>query len=95
MASYSSTRSKHATLAPATVDTVVLSFNFAFVEVVNRATAGAGIFFTTDGTDPTVSGDNTYWVGPDDALIVRAGAADTVKLISATADSYTVTGVEE
>jgi hypothetical protein len=73
---------------------VTLSNDYYSVEVANRATSGAGISFTLDGSTPTVLGDDTYWVGPGTALTVRAGrSADTVKLISATADAYTVTGV--
>lgn len=95
MADHSEARSKHATLSAATVDSVTLTTNFSHVEVKNRATTGAGISFTTDGSTPTALGDDTYWVGPGEWLVVPfGGATDVVKLISATADAYSVTGVE-
>ena len=94
MATYNGVvRAKHATLTAATVDTVAFATNVSSVEVVNRASSGAGISFTTDGVAPTALGDDTYWVGPGDALVVEVGAGDTVKLISVTADPYSVTAV--
>lgn len=87
-------RAKHATLAPAVVDIVNFSTNFGKAEVTNRASAGAGISFRVDGTAPTSLGDDSFWVGPGQSLIVDlAGASDQVQLISATADAYSVTGV--
>ena len=94
MASHSVARSKHTTLTATTVDTVTLTTNHGQVEVANRASSGAGISFTVDGTSPTALGDDTYWVGPGQSLVVRLGPSDVVKLISATADAYSVTGVD-
>lgn len=95
MADHTEARAKHATLTAATVDTVTLTTNYGHVEVTNRASSGAGISFTTDGTTPTVLGDDTYWVGAGQSLVVKLeGSSDVVKLISATADAYSVTGVE-
>lgn len=86
--------SKPATLVANTVDTVNFATNFGWAEVTNRATSGGGIWFTSDTTTPTVAGADTYWVGPGQSLTVQlTGATDTVKLISATADDYVVTGV--
>lgn len=94
MASYSEALSKHATLSAATVDTVTLTADYRSVEVKNRASSGSGIFFTVDGSTPTVLGDDTFVVLPGEALVVPSGlSSDAVKLISATADAYSVTGV--
>lgn len=94
MASYSVALAKHATLAASTVDTVTLTADFKAVEVTNRATSGLGISFTVDGSTPTALGDNTFWVGPGQSLTVPSGASsDAVKLISASADAYSVAGV--
>lgn len=93
MAAFTVALSKHATLAASTVDTVTLSVDYRSVEVVNRESSGAGISFTTDGSTPTVLGDNTFWVGAGQSVVVESFAADAVKLISATADAYSVTGV--
>lgn len=94
MASYADVvRAKSATLVANTVDTVTFATNYGSAEVTNRATTGAGIWFRTDGTAPTVAGDDAYWVGAGQSLTVDLGSADSVKLISATADAYTVTGV--
>lgn len=93
MANYSVAKAKHATLVASTVDTVTLTTNVGTVEVANRASSGAGISFTTDGSTPTVLGDDAYWVGPGGALTVDLDGTDTVKLISTTTDAYSVTGV--
>ena len=92
---YTVARSKSATLAAGgPADVVNLSANYSKAEVTNRASTGAGISFRTDGTAPTVLGDDCFWVGPGQSLIVDlGGSADQVQLISATADAYTVTGV--
>lgn len=95
MASYSEALSKHATLAAATVDTVTLTVDYRQVAVKNRASSGSGIFFTVDGSTPAVLGDDTFLVLPGEELVVSSLASDAVKLISATADAYTVTGVAQ
>jgi hypothetical protein len=85
---------KHFTTTAGTADTVTLSVDYYAVEVKNRATAGAGISFTVDGSAPTALADDTYVVLPGEALVVRAPkAVDAVKLFSATADPVSVTGV--
>jgi len=85
---------RHPTLTAGQVDTVTFSTNYGYAEVKNRASSGAGISFRVDGTNPTVLGDDTYIVMPGESLIVKlGGSTDTVKLISATADAYSVTGV--
>lgn len=99
MATLTAARAKHATLAASTVDTVTLSAGGLEVEVINRGTGW--INFTTDGSVPTVDGDNTYPVGPNTALKVPAtgydpdpGAEDiVVKLICAAINAYSVVAV--
>lgn len=95
MAAYQVTRSKHATLTAATVDTVTFQDRHPAVEVANRAATG-DIYFTVDGSAPTSAGDNTYYVGPGQAVVVdlpHASDPDAVKLISAGTPAYSVTGV--
>lgn len=99
MATLTAVKSKTATLAASTVDTVTLSGGGLEVEVTNWGTAR--ISFTTDGTTPTVDGDNTLPVGPGGSLRVPAtgydpdpGAEDiVVKLISSGASTYSVVAV--
>lgn len=93
MANFTVSTAKHATLAAATVDAVTLSVPYHFVEVKNRATSGAGITFTTDGSVPTSLADNAFIVMPGESLIVRLKGV-AVRLISATTDAYSVTGVD-
>lgn len=95
MASYIVARSKHATLTAATVDTVTFSGEHPAVEVVNRATSG-DIYFTVDGTTPVSAANDTYFVGPGQALTVSLPTSqpDAVKLISAGTPAYSVTGVQ-
>lgn len=91
---------KHGTLAPSVVTTVTLDDNYSMVEVVNRGSAD--IFFTVDGSTPTVAGDNTYVVraNDDDAWRVNtphdndAGSTTVVKLISSGSPDYSVLGTK-
>jgi hypothetical protein len=93
MATYSVARSKHATLAAATVDTVNISSDTNYVEVVSRG--DDYISFTVDGSAPTVFGDNTFVVLPRGALQVldAGGPTSQVKVISASAIPYSVQAV--
>ena len=52
---------RHVTLAPTTVDTVTLDQERQWVTVLNRDGAYE-IYFTVDGSDPSVGGDDTYVV---------------------------------
>lgn len=92
---YTVETSKHATLAAAgTAETVNFSDNVQSVEVVNR-TGTADIYFTIDGSTPTVGGDNTYVVPAALGAAQRIGSApgtDVVKLISASTQAYSVVG---
>lgn len=96
MATLSVVSSGHATLVAATVDTVNLSRESALLEVLNRNGAGE-LYFTTDGSTPTVAGAETKVV-PAQAgaslVLRRPVGATVVKLISSAAVSYSVTGVE-
>jgi hypothetical protein len=89
MASYSVTAAKHATLAASTVDTVTLPGigTESHIEVSNWHST-ALIYFTADGSTPTVAGDDTLVVGPGTSLTVTGFR---VKLISASAAPYSVT----
>ena len=93
MASYTVARSKHATLTAATVDTVTIGGNEA-VEVLNRS-ASDTIYFTTDGSTPTVGGDDTFIVGAGQSVVIpgRRVSGEAVKLISSAAADYSVTVV--
>lgn len=91
-----SVKAKHGTLTAATVASVPVvhstdPFN-GEVQVEVEADGSSPVFFTTDGTTPTVNGDDTF--------IVRSGALKvgvtttgtvTVKLISAGTPAYSVT----
>jgi hypothetical protein len=93
MANFSVSRSKHSTLGAATVDTVTLTKEYSFVEVVNRdATAANVIYFTADGSTPTVAGDNTIVVAPGQRVSV-APEGLVIKVIGAAASPYSVHGV--
>ena len=91
MASFLVHKRKHATLVGSTVDTVKLQDPTSSVEVVNRD-AALTIYFTVDGTDPTVAGDDTI-VLPPSAVHHWLAPTDTVKLISSGAAAYSVQGV--
>lgn len=83
------------TLTPDTVDTVNFARDCAEVEVLNINGAGA-LYFTVDGSTPTVAGKNTHLVpaaaGAGKRVGVRGGGLTAVKLISAAATSYSVEG---
>lgn len=92
MATISVSRSKHTTLTAATVDTVTLTGGWDAIEVMNRGTDD--IYFSVDGTTPTVAGDNSFVVRAAEALVVPAKTVnDVVKLISTSATAYSVTGL--
>lgn len=89
MATYSNITTKHATLVAATVDTLTFA-SAVSPTIINRSTAGT-IYARVDGSTPTSGGDGT--------IVITAGAVwrshvptVTVKLISATADAYSVQG---
>lgn len=88
MAAYSVALSKHATLSGTTVDIVTLTGGWDFVEVLNRG--DVPLWFRTDGTSPTASGDDAHVVMPGEALIVEN--LGTVRVLG-DSNAYSVTGV--
>lgn len=90
--------SSHGTLTADTVATVSLSQKNADQVVVHiRKGATGPIYFTVDGTTPTVAGANTLILqsSGDHARTVQiatnvTGSPVVVKLISASADGYSV-----
>ena len=96
MATASVAVSHHGTLGAGVADTITLTVSYPYIEVVNRATTGAGIWFRLDGSAAVAGAAGTYWVGPGGYVIVPAPKdSDVVSLISATADAYSVIGVPE
>jgi len=89
MATYNVNRAKHATLSAATVDTVNLAYSGSVLRVRNRSTTDP-FYFTIDGTEPTVAGDETYFVGASENVTLEAVIVSTVKLISSGTPDYTV-----
>jgi hypothetical protein len=86
----------HGTLAANTVTSVTLTGANGSVEVINRNGA-AEIYFTVDGSTPTVAGNGTYPVPASiDSYVVQVGAANpTVALISSGAPTYSVVGGQQ
>lgn len=84
-----------------TVDTVTFKTRAASVEVVSDGTAE--LYFSIDGTTPTVGGDNCYYLPatassrevpvPTEALV--GGAEVVVKLISHGTTHYSVARVSQ
>lgn len=88
----------HGTLTASTVATVTLTRDFQRVEVLN-VTGSAAIYFTVDGSNPTVAGDDTYVVpavtgASFSAPANASGSTTVVKLISSGTPGYAVTGLE-
>lgn len=82
----------HGTLTPSTVVTHTLNTFTAQVTVLNRSQTGE-IYFTVDGSTPTVGGSDCYaCLGSRAVASASATAAPVVKLISSGALAYTVTG---
>ena len=86
--------SRHGTLVADTVTTITLGDSNTNVEVLNRSSEGT-IYATANGTAPTVAGENTFVIPAGHALIIPDSevSSNTVKLISSTADAYSVTAV--
>lgn len=92
MASYTVARAKHATLAANTVDTVTFTLEHANVEILNRSAVDY-LYARTDGTAPTVAGDDCDAIPPGGAGLFPL-REQTVKIISSgSAAAYSVTGI--
>ena len=100
MASGSALKTYPSTLAATTVDTVTLTAWTRYVLVVNKSASDL-IYVTTDGTAPTVGGDNTFCVTPGQSkLLFNEGVepepalglagSTVVKLISSGTPAYAV-----
>lgn len=87
-------QSRHVTLDADTVETVSISAEVEFIEVLVR-TADAAVFFTVDGTDPEVAGNDTYVALGVGGLTVRIGAQSTVKMISSGTPDVSVSGYSD
>lgn len=85
-------RIKHGTLTANSVATVSVAPEADEIEVVN-VDGNAAIYFTTDGSTPTVEGDNCEVV-PGTISVLRIGTPGdppyTVKLISSGTPKYSV-----
>lgn len=83
------------TLVANTVDTVTFADDLEALEVLSDG--NAAIYFTVDGSDPTVGGNNTYKL-PAVAAVqsisrIPTSGPTTVKLISKGTPTYDVTRV--
>jgi hypothetical protein len=88
MATYNVARAKHATLAASTKDTVNFSSTGGALRVRNRSTSG-DIYFTFDGPDPTIGGDDCYFVGPGENVVIEgAQPIPGIELISSGTPAY-------
>lgn len=101
MANYTSVNgSAHKTLTANSVDVVTLPTGYELVEVINRD-AASDLYVTVDtgyggSLTPTVAGDGCLYVGPGGVrnIDVRRGTnPQIVRLISAGAVAYSVTGI--
>lgn len=84
---------EHGTLVASVVTTVTVDKDADAIEVVNVDGVDA-IYFTIDGTVPTVEGANTYVLPPSVSSRVvtppRSGYETDVQLISVGAPNYSV-----
>lgn len=82
----------HGTLTANTVRSVTIDAPCQMITVTNRTLTGA-IFFTVDGSIPTVAGDDTYVaLGTKIAAVPNVLTSTVVRLISTTANDYSVIG---
>lgn len=80
-----------------TVKTVTFPLRYDGIEVINRSTGDMWARF--DGVDPTIAGDDCFYVAPQSYLVVAnpkppqnsAGTITTeIRMISAATAAYTV-----
>lgn len=84
-------RISHGTLTANAVTSVTLDPCNSQVTIINRTRSGE-IYFTVDGTDPTIGGNNSFVCLGTRPAAVDYMTAPTVKLISNTALLYSVIG---
>ena len=98
MATHNVTYAKHASLSSGTVDTVnfrALDGGLCPLKVVNRHST-ADLYFTINPADggsaptPTVEGDNTYVVRPDESFTYQQHVVTQVKLVAQQNVPYSV-----
>lgn len=84
-------RGVHKTLVANTVDTVNFSKDCDRVEIINRDGA-AELYFTTDGADPTVGGNNALMLPAaiGSYVATAVGGLSVVKLIANGTPAYSV-----
>lgn len=84
----------HVTLVANTVTTVTLDGNYSTIEVLN-VDGAAPIYFTVDGTTPTVEGNGCNVLpAAICGLTVWAGSnVDVIKLISAGTPKVSIRGI--
>jgi hypothetical protein len=88
MATYNVNRAKHATLVASTKDTVNFAYTGSTIRVRNRG-ASDDIYFSIDGVDPTVGGDDTYFLGPgENIMIENVSNLHLIELISSGTPEY-------
>jgi hypothetical protein len=78
------------TLAASTVDTVTFAFVQPRLTVINEGTTG--LYFSADGSTPTVGDANAVYCPPSATVTVNGGDV-AVKLISSGTPKYSVSGV--
>ena len=82
---------KHVTLVATTVATVTLEDSKPEKVWVHNRHATAEAFATTDGTTPTVGGDDTHLIKANSVTVLKVPAgAVSVKLISSATPTITV-----
>lgn len=91
MTAQSAARAQHATLSAGSEDIVTLTAPNNGVEVINRSSAGT-IYARFDNTAVVAAADETYAIPPGQ-VFAWTGPCSIVRLISATADAYSVQGV--
>lgn len=98
MAAYTEIKSKHATLVAATADSVTLTGQAQFVEIVHHGDDTDPIYFTTGAavSAPTAAADDTEVILAGERLRIelpRQAEVRVVNLVSAGTPTYSVIGV--
>ena len=90
-------KSTHQTLTANTVASVSLAQTEGDFVLVHLRSGSGPVYFTVDGSTPTVGGANTWVVHsnfPVRSVPVQHSNAQEVKLISATADAISVEAID-